>query len=96
MATVPEVRGEMLVVAQRLEAGQIDPADLPTYLRRWEMDMHRRKPIQRAKPQRRGRVASEDIKRFMDANPEASYHDAANATHSTIGRVSEALIGKRT
>lgn len=96
MATIPDIRGEMLVVAQRIEAGQIDPADLPSYLRRWELDMHRRKPIQRAKPRRRGKVAAEEIKAFMDRNPGASYHDAANATNSGIGRVSEALIGKRT
>lgn len=96
MATIPEVRGEMLVVAQRVEAGQINPADIAQHLRRWELDLHRRKPVQRTPPRRRGQSAADDIRAYAAANPGASYHDIANATQTTIGRVSEALAGKRT
>ncbi|MFP5514848.1 MAG: hypothetical protein ACLGJC_17400 [Alphaproteobacteria bacterium] len=95
MATIPDIRGEILVVASSVEAGVI-PADLARTLRRWELDLHRRKPVQRTPPRRRGQSAADDIRAYAAANPGASYHEIANATRTTIGRVSEALAGKRT
>ena len=90
--TIPEVRKAMLAEAKVC-------TDLMTraLLIELERELHRRPPVR--KVQREARSATEAsenaIREYAARNPNASYRKMSAVFGQSIGRISEALAGKR-
>ncbi len=86
--TIPEVRDYLFILADQHSMPEL--AELATQL-------YRRPPVRRAKPRRTGgrEALYGEIRGYAAAQPDASYHEIANKFDTTIGRVSEAIAGKR-
>jgi hypothetical protein len=88
--TIPQIRAELLIIATMIH-GPIGAriADLARETRR-------RKPIRRAPRQNRRPITRAQVLDYLARHPDADYHTVANVFGAgQIGRVSEALHGKR-
>lgn len=86
--TIPQIRARLLEIAD--EKGIPELAELAEETKR---EYHGR----RAAPTRRSLTPAlaAKIRSYARAHPRAAYHDMAERFHTNIGRVSEALFGKR-
>lgn len=94
MKTIPQVRTALKLVAT--EVDQLNP-NIARRIRGLILDMYRRPAVRKVKTEsveftpELGRK----IKAFARNNPNKSYKRIANRFNVSIGRVSEALAGKR-
>lgn len=92
MATIPEIRLDIL-----REAARCPDLFLQQKMKDWERELHRRPPVR--KVQREARSATEAsenaIREYAARNPNASYRKMSAVFGQSIGRISEALAGKR-
>lgn len=94
MRTIPMIRQEMLRMAKLWEQAGFEP--LTRLVREWEADLHRRKPIRRARPNLWGPTPEPyAIMTLAAQKPHLSYMQLATELGCSIGRVSEALAGQR-
>lgn len=93
---IPEVRKELLEIASNLEGFQLP--EVAERLRELEKELHRRKRSVRTPPKSKHVTprTQAQIRAFKKANPDMSHQEIAVAMGVNSGRVSEALIGKRT
>ncbi len=96
LMTIPEVRAELLAVANTLE----DWHNLHGYarvIRTLEKHLHRRKAVRRARPKATTMTPAlgDEIWDYAVSRPSASYKDISQWFNVSIGRVSEVLAGKR-
>lgn len=89
---LPEVRDEFMVIAERLDnMGLGMTADRVRYLVR---QMHRRSPVRRARSTT-PHIPPRIIRYYARMHPTLGYMEIAAMAGTNIGRVSEALAGKR-
>lgn len=93
MRTIPELRAEMRIAADRYDAAGLP--DLAWRVREWERDLYRRSPVRRAKPSSYLRPDPGEIVAFAEEHPDLSYMEIAACFDCSTGRVSEALAGFR-
>lgn len=90
--TIPEIREQILHEAKRCP-----DLFLRAQMLEWERELHRRPPVR--KVQREARSATEAsenaIREYAAQNPNASYRKMSAVFGQSIGRISEALAGKR-
>ncbi|UMO76011.1 hypothetical protein [Planktothrix phage Pra-JY27] len=101
MATIPELREALAIVAANLtlHPGDAKVATEAAETIRWAVsEMHRRTYVRKARP--RSPPITPDkiiaIRAYAEQHRDANYMQIANAFQVSIGRVSEALGGKRT
>jgi len=97
---IPEIRIELLAIAEWLdEYAEIDAnqtlADKAARLRMIETELYRRKPVRLA-PRSKKTPPVRLIRAFATQHPDMDYADMAAEIGVTTGRISEALVGKRT
>lgn len=86
--TIPEVQEALCELADRHE--------LPI-LKVLAFELYRRKPVRRAPVEHHSNKSLfRNIRRYALDHPRASYQEIAEYYDTNIGRVSEALVGKRT
>jgi hypothetical protein len=90
--TKPEVRSELLEIAQFLD--EQGHALVAHRIRQLVVELHNRKPVHRTAPRRRSPGRSV-IQAYASANPGLDYCAIGQALGVNQGRVSEALAGKR-
>ena len=85
---IPEIRTEILALTRQLDV----IAD-----RLWELEagLHRRPAVRRA-PRSKSSPPARIIREFAAANPDMDYADMAAEIGVATGRITEALVGKRT
>jgi hypothetical protein len=90
--TIPEVREAMLAEAKAC-------GDLITRERllTWERELHRRPPVRKVRREARAATeASEQaVREYAASHPNASYREMSVLFRQSVGRISEALAGKR-
>lgn len=91
MKTIPQVRKELLVIAES------QPEAVQRKIRALVRDMYRRPAVRRVKIESVEYTPElgRRIKTFANSRRNMSYKRIANRFHVSIGRVSEALVGKR-
>lgn len=98
MRPIPEIRADLLKLADDIEVGNRYPESVASELRALVADMHRNKSIRRAAP-RTHKVTPEVVAQVLllaERRPQASQLELGNACGVNPGRVSEILNGKRT
>lgn len=85
MRTIPQIRARLHELAE--EHGLPELAELAE-------ETKRRSPARRARKQNATYDPAE-VREYAEAFPDLPYHELANAFGITIGRVSEAIAGKR-
>jgi hypothetical protein len=90
---IPEVREEMLRIAEEVEdLGFVDIADRLSVL---EKELYRRPPVRRAQ-RRKKTPPHNEIRAYAAAHPDLDYQDIArHFGNCDSGRISEALAGFR-
>ena len=85
---IPEIRTEILALTHQLDA---------ITDRLWELEaqLHRRPAVRRA-PRSKSTPPAKLIREFAKANPDMDYADMATQLGVATGRITEALVGKRT
>ena len=94
MKTIPQVRNELLELANSGTIGVSQSRKIKSLVK----SLYRRPAIRRATPEHR-HVTSElsaSIRDWADKNPDHSYATIGRIWNVSIGRVSEAVAGKRT
>jgi hypothetical protein len=91
--TIPEVREDML-----REAAQCHDLFLRSKLLAWEAELHRRPPVRKVRREARAATeASEQaVREYAASHPNASYREMSVLFRQSVGRISEALAGRRT
>jgi len=95
LLTIPEVRVSMRVAAWRVSEG--GPPVTAKEIMTWVGHMHRRKPLTKAPP--RSAHANRDlfkkIRAYRIAHPTVDVREIGEVFNCSVGRVSEAIRGKR-
>jgi hypothetical protein len=94
MKTIPKIRKELLMLANKLD---IKCPAHARKIRRLVKQMKRRSPIRRSRRESASLTPelALRIRKVALANPSTSYMQLARIFATSIGRVSEALAGKR-
>ena len=94
MKTIPQIREELLEIADTIDGEEISSA---RRIRRLVKAMYRRPAIRRAQAESRPVTPElmDYIRNFAKQNPTYSYATIGRIWGVAIGRVSEALSGKR-
>lgn len=95
--TIPQVRACLLTLAAALRSGDASPEAAADDIEGLVVHLHRRKAIRKAPVKQAGltKKMAHAIRLFAEANPEVNYQEMATVFETNIGRVSEALAGKR-
>jgi hypothetical protein len=90
--TIPEVREDMLH-----EAAHCPDLFLRSKLLAWEAELHRRPPVRKVRREARSvtEASEQAIREYAARHPQASYRKMSAVFGQSIGRISEALAGKR-
>jgi hypothetical protein len=95
VATIPELRTELLAMADKME--NREPA-MANRLREIVQELHRRPAVRKTPPKNRPmdpRI-KRNIRKFASQFPNMSYQEIAALFRVNVGRVSEAVAGRRT
>jgi hypothetical protein len=90
--TIPEIREQILN-----EAAHCPDLFLRSRLLTWERELHRRPPVRKVRREARAATeASEQaVREYAASHPNASYREMSVLFRQSVGRISEALAGKR-
>jgi len=88
--TIPQIRAELLILAT------IWPGPYGARLAYLAIETKRRRAVRRAPNQRYNKITHAQARAYLAIHPDADYHEIAAHYGTNIGRVSEALRGKRT
>lgn len=97
MKTIPQIRLELLDIAKSLQNNEHSPEHVSRRIRYLVRNMYRRKTVRRAKVEHAHTTKELQLKirKYAKANPKKSYAAIGNKFNVAIGRVSEALVGRR-
>lgn len=92
MKTIPQIRTELLEIADETRS-----ANLSRRIKSLVTQMYRRAPVRRAKIESVPftPALAREIRGYARLNPKVSYPTMARRFTVSIGRISEALAGKR-
>jgi hypothetical protein len=99
MATIPELRPELLAIAERLPYAPLkERMEMAERLRWIESELHRRPAVSKVAAPRSppmNPVLAARIRNYHYDNPKRAFHEIAARFKVNSARVSEAIAGKR-